>query len=320
MKKLILIILLLSNLAFSQYYIPNGINSGSNTGYNPKSNLQNVGGGYDLLDRISGYTYEPETTNYFATLSGTYDENYKKSLDTLIKTLKTFYAHNPADTTQASDTTLLNRFDRFYNLMTANGDDALIEIRNVESMSLINTPVHWAYRGYITRATGEKIINTNFTASTDGVKYTNAYASFLIYIDTNVVANSCDYGGGDGTIYTYLESFHAADGKTYFDINGNANTAPQSTSSSIHGYLVTRHKNKSSCYIDGVFIGNNNNTNQGLAPNSAYIGAYNNNGVIAIPANRRYLFYGVAGFFSNRDAIIIHESINKFKTYVKANY
>jgi hypothetical protein len=307
MKKIILIFLFISSVCFSQWNVWDN---------NKQWNVWGV----QTDNIITGYTYEPETTNYFATLSGTYDDNYKKSLDTLIKTLKTFYAHNPADSSAQSDTTLLDRLDRFYNLMTANGDDALIELKNRESMDLVNAPEFWAYRGYNTRITEEKCIDTKFNAKTDGVNFKKEYASVLVDIDTNVNANTCDYGGNDGTVYSYMYANWDSKGKLYFSLNGNETTGEQPTSSSLYMFLMVRNKTKAMIYKNGVYDHNNDNTNTNPMNVDAYLGGYNNNGSLLIPSDRRYTFHAVGGYFSNRDAIIIYEAINKFKTYVKANY
>lgn len=316
MKKIIFLLLLFAGVsAYGQWdmWSVNGVK-----GFADNKKLWDV---WDRADiKQTGYTYETETTDYFATLSGTYDDNYMKSLDTLIKTLKTFYAHNPADSSAQSDTTLLNRFDRIWNMMTANSDDALIELKNRESMSLVNAPEFWGFRGFNTRATGEKYINTNFTAKTDGVNFKKEYASALIDIDTNVRANTCDWGGNDGTVYSIFYSNWNSDQRLYFSLNGNVNTNATATSSSLYQFLLVRNKTNAMIYKNGVYDHNNNNTNTNPMNVNAFLGAYNNNGSVVIPSNRRYTFHAVGGYFSNRDAIIIYEAINKFKTYVKANY
>ena len=170
MKKLLILILLFSSICYSQYYIPNGTNIGSE-GYSKP---------------LVSIVYDSKADSLFAlyTKMGYSISTYRKScINALYLRLK-----------NAFGVQYINQiFDRFW-IKNINSRLTLVDLANLDTNAVeVNTVVFIADSGYVGNTSG--YINTKFNPSTDGIVYTQNDASMGFYHwKEGTTQNAWDYG------------------------------------------------------------------------------------------------------------------------------
>ena len=130
-----------------------------------------------------GFTFEAETTAFWARISGTPDISWKYDFNTLVQFLKL--------------TGIWTKADAIYLRAFENSADSLLNIvANTNNSSLVNSPTFTKGVGFTGNASN-RYINTNFNPSTDGVNYTQDDACFAQFIQ-----NAGSAGAYNGGIYS----------------------------------------------------------------------------------------------------------------------
>ena len=135
--------------------------------------LDNSGNVY--LGIKSTTSYDAETERILATFTGTYTDEQKEGIDTLVIGLKSLFGI----------TTLSEQFDAFYMLAAANTHDANLNwVEADHNLTAGNAPTFTAFEGY-TGNGANAYLATDYIPSTDTVNYTLTNCSFGVYSRTN---------------------------------------------------------------------------------------------------------------------------------------
>lgn len=106
--------------------------------------------------------------------------------------------------------------DRLWVLASQDQQGARISLKNPSStaMTEVNSPTWTQYRGYAGDAVSKRIV-TNFTPSTDGVKFTQTSASMFVYSRTNTAATVSEIGAISGTNKSFLVARNTSNVASY---------------------------------------------------------------------------------------------------------
>lgn len=123
----------------------------------------------------------------------------------------------------------LAEFDRLYIHGLSNSIAARTSFVNPSSTIIteVNAPTFTANRGYQGNGT-TSYLNTNFTPSTQAVKYTQNSASIFIYSRTNIAANYIDIGAIDGANKSFMYTRHS-NGNVFYPVNVSTSVGSPST-------------------------------------------------------------------------------------------
>ena len=199
-----------------------------------------------------------------------------------------------------------------------NGDgEALIDWKLPDSTATaVNSPTFTASQGFLFNGTTQ-YINSDFTASVDGVQYTQNSASAMAYIRNNIQSNVI-FGVDDDVPPPRKESFlysRFTDDKAYIMLNGD--TAEGAANVDSRGMYIISRTGASivKLYRNKIAIINGIDTSVGLPGHSYYVGALNNDDVAAsFSAYQISMFAAGAGLSQTAVTAIT----NAFETYMDA--
>lgn len=180
-----------------------------------------------------------------------------------------------------------------------------------------NGPTFTANRGYA----GDGIssyLDSNFTASTQGVNYTLNSASLFLYSNTNrAAANTDSMGGQDaGLVATFLDMRNAA-GSALGTVHNTfaAGNITAAVSDTLGLFTLSRTaSNLTALYKRGTSVGTTATASSAIANFSSAISAFNNNGSIVFSGETaRFAAFGFAAGLSAAQ-------VTTFNAILEANY
>lgn len=154
--------------------------------------------------------------------------------------------------------------DRLWIHASENKQGARISLVNPSSTAIteVNSPTWTQYQGY----NGDGVtsyLNSNFTPSTNGIKFLQNSASFFSYVRTNTVGAYAEIGAISGSNKSFLLSRYIGDA-TFYPLNFDTgiSSPAQSNSDSRGFFVVTRNSSTSKLYKNGTQISLDTNTSQ----------------------------------------------------------
>lgn len=154
----------------------------------------------------------PAAQTYFDRVvfnGGSLTNNEKTYINTFIGALGTDFAE----------------FDRLWIHGLADSVAARTSVANPTSTmaSVVNSPTFTASQGYTGNGTNS-YLNTNYTPSTQGVKFTQNSACIFVYARNNVMGDHIDLGGVSGSNKSFVISRYSG-GLAYYPIGLNTSVA-----------------------------------------------------------------------------------------------
>ena len=172
MRKLIILLLILPFVTVGQKYV---VSNGKYVKINGKYVR-------DAESTTPPYSYQAETLAWIALLSGTYTDDQKQAMDSLVIRLK--------------NDTLWTIADRIFPFAFFNASDALIDMKaSSDNATAVNSPTFTAKEGYKGNGSSS-YINSNFIPATDGVNWTLNNASIGVYVNEASTGSNPYHMGG----------------------------------------------------------------------------------------------------------------------------
>jgi hypothetical protein len=238
-----------------------------------------------LHRKIHGTQYDPDAQYYFNQLVGGADTSFKSILNATIRSAKV--------------TGYFGEIDRWWLHATGLQQHARVSIVNPTSTQIteVNSPNWTQGQGY-TGNSSNMYLNTNYTPSTNGVKYTVNDACMGVYVRTNMMENSVAMGvqdtlSGDKASYV-IPRF--TDDKAYFKMNNTFVTFTSVSNTDSRGFVQSMRDGANSLKgsRNGAQIATGAVASTGLPTIPIYILGNNSNNTLQFPSGHQ-IAISVAG-------------------------
>lgn len=217
--------------------------------------------------RHGGESFDPEAATLFAAMSPAPSAARQELINAWFVGIK-------ADFNVASISEI---FDIFYMLAAHDSQAAGLNWVNPATFALspVNSPTFEVDRGY-TGDGSSSYLNTGWTPSTDGVRYTLNNASMGVYSRTNLNVNTVEIGAASG-LQTSRILMRTA-GNLNVGINRNAGFGVAVADSLGLAVGDRSASNSTRAYKNGVDVGGETNASTSLVTQSLFLCATNNDG------------------------------------------
>jgi hypothetical protein len=157
----------------------------------------------------AGGGLDPATTAWVGavtTAGGTVSGGRQTVVDTFIKCVKT--------------ASLWTTLDRYWLLAGEDAGSAKVDMANLQSFTVVNTPTFTVSQGYdsITAGAGN-YINTGYNPAVNGTNFVQNSATFGMYLITNTTSGGFIGGGADAGFANIVELIPIASGFTEYRVN-----------------------------------------------------------------------------------------------------
>lgn len=262
-----------------------------------------------MADRVFTYNinYEPEAISLFSRMSSQPDARRKAIINETIFQLK-FYG-------------IWSELDAIY--FTAAADSQIAKLNwksssfNLSELGTMNFVVDRGFtRNGVAGGTTDAL-NTNFTPSTNGVKFTRNSNSFGVYVRTNVQEGTADFGGVVGNLGIQLNSQSTSTLGAARDNQTGAFIFNTPTTNSQGLTTITRPNSTTmNYYKNGSFISNTILSTTGDATVPLYICAYNVSNAVSAGSSKQIAFAYVGS--GNIDQSILYNLVQFYMTNIGA--
>ena len=262
-----------------------------------------------MADRVFTYNinYEPEAISLFSRMSSQPSISRKNLINEIISQLKI--------------NSIWNELDGLWFLAGADSQAAKLNWKTASyDLTELGTMNFIADRGYTRNGVAggtTDALNTNFTPSTNGVKFTRNSNSFGIYVRSSIQEAQVDFGGVVGNLGIQL---NCQSNSTQGAARNNHTTAfvfntPTSNSQGLT--TITRPNSTTmNYYKNGSFISNTTLSTTGDATVPLYICAYNVSNAVSAGSSKQIAFAYVGS--GNIDQSILYNLVQFYMTNIGA--
>jgi hypothetical protein len=215
-----------------------------------------------LAMRSSRPRFDPDAVTVWSSFSTPPSDSDKTNINNLVVALK--------------EAGIWSELDVLYVLAAANSNAAVKNWKapGTFSLSLVNSPTFTAYRGF-TGDGASAYLNTGWTPSTHGVKFTQNDASVWAWPINNIASNS-SIAGSVSSHYCFLYP-RTVGGAAAIYLNSAAGGASVSSVGDARGFIGGQRRGASDVRLfkNGVQIATNNQASTGVPTASMWVlGAY----------------------------------------------
>jgi len=206
--------------------------------------------------------------------------------------------------------------DFLYNFAVHNTAAAVYDwIRMGITATLVNSPVHTAYEGFLTDG-ASSYGKINYNPGTDAVHWRLNSASFGVYIRTNDYT-TVKWLIGMGDASNVADIYFLSSTKFRFRINNNGAVYEDVVhENDISGFtILTRQNATTGAYARNSDTYSTISINSSGIPNQAlgiFVGAYNNNGSVGYYSPNQFSFAFGGGQLTETQATKLYEAMERF--------